>query len=223
MGLLGSALFVPVKDALGGGLERTGVVSMWLFWAILSPIGFVAITTSGSQTLGYTLVVCVALSRSALWLFDLDHTLIMQAYLEDGERAELNGAQSALYRVFWLLLSMVCMIASDPRQFWRLAELSLVVVAVASIIFSLWARSSSGPPQLQQQMQERTRQKASLPGATMVSTLPKYQEEDVRSSDCHADLIHDDETKLTQDHHRNDFAAKKQQEEALEVVNVSDF
>lgn len=176
MGLLGSALFVPVKRSLGGGLERTGVVSIWLFWIILLPTGVAALSTTSSLTLGYVLVVCVALSRSALWLFDLDHTLIMQAYLNDGERAELNGAQSALYRVFWLLLSIVCMIFSDPRQFWRLAELSMVVVATAAIIFSVWARGSSGSPVQQ--------------AATQMTPTGHSLSEEPRSPDCDVDLSH---------------------------------
>jgi solute carrier family 40 (iron-regulated transporter), member 1 len=145
MGLLGSALFVPVKDILGGGLERTGTVSIWIFWLMISPAAVVALLASSPMTLGYTLVVCVALSRSALWLFDLDHTLIMQAYLDDGERAELNGAQSALYRVFWLLLSIVCLVLSDPRDYWKLAVLSIGVVGTSALIFTAWAAASNGP------------------------------------------------------------------------------
>lgn len=139
MGLLGSALFVPVKDCFGGSLEKTGVVSMWGFWCTLLPAGAAAVYASESSVFGYVVLVCVALARVWLWLFDLDHTLIMQQYLEDGVRAELNGAQSALYRVFWVLLAVVCLFMSEPRDFKYLVFLSLFVVCTASLVFTVWA------------------------------------------------------------------------------------
>lgn len=158
MGLAGSALFVPVKRHFGESLERTGIFSIWGFWLTLVPVGIAAAaaagdnsTGGGNRIFGYTLVTCVAAARLWLWLFDLDHTLIMQVYPGDGERAELNGAQSALYRVFWLLLSIVCLIVSDPSKFRSLVFLSLAVVGSASLIFTVWALrvrvspSSCGP------------------------------------------------------------------------------
>ncbi|CUG90681.1 transmembrane protein, putative [Bodo saltans] len=187
MGLLGSALFVPVKEMLGGGLERTGSVSIWIFWVMICPAAIVALLTTSSMTLGYTLVVCVALSRSALWLFDLDHTLIMQAYLDDGERAELNGAQSALYRVFWLLLSIVCLVFSDPRDFvclvfsdprdyWKLAVLSIGVVGTSALIFTVWAAASHGP-----RLAVVTADKVEMPSRV-------FNDEEPRSPECDLDL-----------------------------------
>jgi hypothetical protein len=138
MGLLGSALFVTVRHLLGT-LERTGTTSIWLFWLTLLPVSVAAGFVNDVTTFGYVVMVCVAAARCSLWLFDLDHTLIMQVYIADGERAELNSTQSALYRVFWVLLSVVAMILSQPQQFRILALMSLAVVGTSAGVFGLWA------------------------------------------------------------------------------------
>lgn len=171
LGLLGSAMFVPAKRCFGGSLERTGIASVWAFWLNLLPLGILGaglilqhpggivglldpmLSTNVSESeqsstkwFGLALLVVVASSRCMLWLFDLDHTMIMQLYVEDGERSEINGAQSALYRVFWLLLSIATMILSHPHQFPLLAMISIGSVLGSACLFTKWALQRHSAP-----------------------------------------------------------------------------
>jgi len=142
-GLIGSFLFEYVKGCLGGSLEKTSSLTVWFFWFNLVPIGFVAYYGTVKQ-LGYALILCVTLSRCGVWLFDLSHALVMQEYVEERYRTEINSVQSATYRIFWLLQAILGLVFSDPIEYHILVYTSIGSVLFASVLVSIWAGCVSG-------------------------------------------------------------------------------
>ena len=135
-----------------GSVPQTGAVSLWAFWLFIMPAGVsfaidaingVDSTIGGLRVSPYLMLVTVALSRIWLWCFDLAECQIMQEWVEENERGTMNSVQTAMYQVFWVLLSVQGMALSDPSDFFVLAILSVATVFCAALIFTAWAASPS--------------------------------------------------------------------------------
>ena len=88
---------------------------------------------------GYVMLVAVALSRVALWSFDLAHTQIMQEYSAEAERGVIGACQTALYQIFWVILGVLGVIWNEPGQFEILTYASVISVFLAASAFTAWA------------------------------------------------------------------------------------
>jgi hypothetical protein len=129
--------FIPMRKFLGS-LERLGIVVVWSYVVLLLPIG-VAVFFLHKNLLGYAIITCLVISKLPFWSYDLCHTLLMQANVADEHRSKISSAQSAFYRIFWLLLSVLSMILSSPTQFPIMAFMSLCMVVLSAVVFTFWA------------------------------------------------------------------------------------
>eukprot|EP01065_Artemidia_motanka_P035902 TRINITY_DN43806_c0_g1_i1.p1 TRINITY_DN43806_c0_g1~~TRINITY_DN43806_c0_g1_i1.p1 ORF type:complete len:502 (+),score=148.66 TRINITY_DN43806_c0_g1_i1:106-1611(+) len=137
MGLTGTMLF-PMVLKRAGSLERAGAASVWTFFGVLFPIGVAFMISARSAR--YVMVVCVVLSRAALWSFDLSIQQIMQERIAAADRGAVNGVHSAMTQVFLMTIDVCAMLFKRPEQFWVLVSVSLTAVATGALLFTHWAR-----------------------------------------------------------------------------------
>ena len=151
LGIVGTYVYPSVLKCLRS-LPRTGSLSLWLFALFISPAGLafafekftdVDMTVHGQSVTPYIMLYAVAISRVWLWCFDLAECQIMQENIEESERGIINSVQTAMYQIFWVLLSIQGMIFSDPSEFYILTIMSVVTVCLSAMIFSLWASGQS--------------------------------------------------------------------------------
>ncbi|OQS06722.1 Ferroportin (FP) Family [Thraustotheca clavata] len=136
-GLFGTLVFPLILSCLGT-VELVGVVSVWLFWFTLAPIGATYLFYGESSFTDYTMVIAVFVSRCWLWSCDLAETQIMQEWVEPDRRGAINAMQSATSKVFFIGVLLVSVFYSDPRQFETLAFVSLGAVGSSAIGFTIW-------------------------------------------------------------------------------------
>ena len=137
-GLVGTLLFPRLMKLFGGSYEKSGLVSLWIFWLLLSP-GLIAFFVSGQSVASdYTVMISMAVSRIGLWSFDLAETQIMQTYIVEEERGILNSTQTSLYQAFYVLMQLGGIIFSHPSQFSVLVYISIFVVLGACCLYTYW-------------------------------------------------------------------------------------
>ncbi|EQC29889.1 hypothetical protein SDRG_12433 [Saprolegnia diclina VS20] len=146
-GLLGTLLF-PLLVQRIGSVERVAVVSVWLFWLTLLPVGASFLLFGQVQITDYVMIVAVLLSRAWLWSADLAETQIMQEWVEVQRRGTINAMQSATTKLFYIGMLLVSIAFADPHAFRTLVFVSLSAVLLAAIGFSTWFSTIGrfGPP-----------------------------------------------------------------------------
>ena len=123
-------------------VEKTGLMSIWIFWLLLLP-GLIAFFASGeSLVTDYTVMVSMAVSRIGLWSFDLAETQIMQEYIVEEERGIINATQTAMYQLFYVVMQLGGIIFSHPKDFSVLVYFSMFVVLFACVLYTHWYRKS---------------------------------------------------------------------------------
>ena len=137
-GLIGTMLFPKLMKMYNGSYEKSGLVSIWIFWLLLAP-GLIAFFISGESIASdYTVMVAMAVSRIGLWSFDLAQTQIMQTYIVEEERGLLNSTQTSMYQGFYVLMQIGGIIFHDPSQFAVLVYVSIFVVLGACCVYTYW-------------------------------------------------------------------------------------
>ena len=122
-------------------VEKTGLISIWIFWLLLLP-GLIAFFASGESTItDYTVMVSMAVSRIGLWSFDLAETQIMQKYIVEEERGLINATQTAMYQLFYCLMQVGGIVFPHPKDFYILVYFSMFVVFFACGLYSHWYKS----------------------------------------------------------------------------------
>ncbi|XP_010039092.2 solute carrier family 40 member 2 isoform X1 [Eucalyptus grandis] len=113
---------------------RTGLWSIWCQWTFL--IMCIASIWVQNKHLSVSMLMGgVATSRLGLWMFDLSVTQLMQDNVPECDRGAVGGVQNSLQSALDLMSSVMGIIISDPRDFWKLSLLSFLVVTSAAILY----------------------------------------------------------------------------------------
>ncbi len=137
-GLVGTVAFPALMRCTGGSMERAGLLSIWLFWSLLTP-GLVAFYLAGESTAtDYTVMGAMAVARIGLWSFDLAETQIMQEYIAEDQRGIINSTQTATYQLFYVLIQCAGIVLDKPQEFIVLVTFSIGVVLCACVCYTRW-------------------------------------------------------------------------------------
>jgi predicted MFS family arabinose efflux permease len=85
-------------------------------------------------------MVCVALSRFALYSFDLCAIQIMQAGVPETMRGVVNAAESSLTNLASMLGYALGIISPDPKHFSYLVLVSVVSVGTSAVCSTIYWR-----------------------------------------------------------------------------------
>jgi solute carrier family 40 (iron-regulated transporter), member 1 len=138
-GLVGTFLF-PRIARWAGSLLRAGLVSVWLFFALLLPCAVSFALLGESSVSDFALIGCMVLSRAGLWAFDLAETQIMQEWVGEHQRGTINGMQTATYQMFYVAIQALGMVIHDPRDFGVLVVFSVAAVGCSAVAYTVWVR-----------------------------------------------------------------------------------
>ena len=138
MGVLSTFVVVPISRSLGN--VRAGLV--FLILQLLFLLGSVAafFFSENYSSFGalYVFLAGIVLSRVGLWGYDLVEVQLLQLLVEEGQRGLINGTESSLTQLAWLVILVLGLILHHPAQFGWLVMISLDTVAMASIIYLVW-------------------------------------------------------------------------------------
>lgn len=137
MGFLGTYLYIWLTKR-SDREEKIGLISLWSFFLLLSPILFSFIIVPFTIISDYTLIISCIVSRTALWIFDLVLQSIMQRGIGERERGKINSSHTIMYQIFTLLINIFGIIFYNPENFIYLIIISLVAILSSAIVFSLW-------------------------------------------------------------------------------------
>ena len=141
-GLGGTFIFPRLVNCLGS-VERTSVVSAWLFWLSLIPVIAAFLLVGESRLSDYTMLGAMILSRAFLWSTDLAETQIMQEWVEPGRRGTINAMQTASSQIFFIAILLLGVVYHNPTQFSHLIMFSVAAVFAAACGFSIWYKKYS--------------------------------------------------------------------------------
>jgi len=105
---------------------------------------FPAVDT-GKLTVIMGLVLCVILSRTGLWGYDLSAQLIIQDEVEPELRGSFSALETSLQNVFEMLAFASTVVFARPDQFKYPAAISAVAVAASSVLYACFVRQRRGP------------------------------------------------------------------------------
>lgn len=114
---------------------RTGLWSIWSQWICLL-ICVASIWIHNNLLAAYMLMVGVATSRLGLWMFDLSVIQQMQDLVPESDRCVVGGVQNSLQSTLDLVAYVMGIIISNPRDFWKLIMVSVLVVTLAAILYT---------------------------------------------------------------------------------------
>ena len=153
-GILGTLLTPLLVNKCKISFEKSGILTIWLFWLCLLPTGIKFFTqkvlsqfnaTKNVHFLGndtsdaYIILGCMIVARCGLWAFDLVENQLMQIKVRKAERARASGVQVAVSQLFTVVINVLAMIFSTVNQFYILIFITLGVIGSACIMYTLWA------------------------------------------------------------------------------------
>jgi hypothetical protein len=129
----------------GDSIRRTGSLSVSLFFLSILPAALLFLS-GPTREIGhfgaYTILGVVSVSRFFLWQFDIAHSLLLQTEVAEEQRGVINGCQTAVYQLNWVILSVLAIYFADPALFHYLVLVSVGAVFVAAVGWSSWAATS---------------------------------------------------------------------------------
>ncbi|GBG32103.1 Solute carrier family 40 member 1 [Hondaea fermentalgiana] len=137
-GLVGTFVYPWLARRLEGGTRAAGFVSLWVFCILLLPVGILLVIEPSGEATSACMVAVVAVSRAALWAFDLAITELCQTTVPEDDRGIFSTVQTASYQFFYVFIQVLGIIAAQPRRFPYLALFSIAVVWAAGIVYSIW-------------------------------------------------------------------------------------
>ncbi|KDO30229.1 hypothetical protein SPRG_19785 [Saprolegnia parasitica CBS 223.65] len=135
-GLVGTLVFPALERSWGAAVVV--LVSIWLFWLTLLPVGVSYIAFGETRTTDIVMVVAVTVSRAWLWMTDLAETQLMQERVHESMRGAINAMQTATSKIFYIAILLLSVLCSDPAAFETLAFVSLGAVGSAALGMSIW-------------------------------------------------------------------------------------
>eukprot|EP01084_Bolivina_argentea_P256512 431923_1 len=138
-GVFGTFLTPFLHNKLDLSMELIGIITIWLFWFALIPVGIADIIIGENNIiLAYIMLACMIIARTGLWSFDLSINQLMQLMVKESVRAQVNGTQVALCQMFYMISSLLTMILHKVDQFFIVVWLTEILIFVACIVYSLW-------------------------------------------------------------------------------------
>jgi iron-regulated transporter 1 len=134
-----STLVVPFLMSRGVRPETLALGAVSLQFAFLLPTLF---TVFASETSPIVFIVCVALSRVALYSFDLSVTQIMQSVPEP-VRGVVNAAEGSLTNLASMLGYSLGIFLPDPRDFGKLVCISLLAIFASVVCSAIYWRGAN--------------------------------------------------------------------------------
>jgi iron-regulated transporter 1 len=134
-----STLVVPFLMSRGVRPETLALGAVSLQFAFLLPTLF---TVFASETSPVVFIVCVALSRVALYSFDLSVTQIMQSVPEP-VRGVVNAAEGSLTNLASMLGYSLGIFLPDPRDFGKLVCISLLAIFASVVCSAIYWRGAN--------------------------------------------------------------------------------
>ena len=122
------------------GLERAGLLSIWLQVICLAPV-FFALIFMNSYSPYFAIIVfsSISSSRFGLWAFDIIETQIMQKNISSANRGLINGVQESCMNFGELCGFAMTMIFPAAGQFVYPGSISFCFVLLAAFLFSAYA------------------------------------------------------------------------------------
>lgn len=142
-GLVGTWAFPRLKTKFGHSIAKLSVWSVWSFWFSLVPIPLVLGMVGETRASDYTLMGVFVVSRMSLWITDLAESQLMQELVEENLRGIMGACQTATCNLFFILMLVLGLIYSDPKDFVHLVLFSITSVFFSACGFSLWWRNQS--------------------------------------------------------------------------------
>ena len=141
-GILGTLIFPRLRARWNGNLRPAAAVSLLLFWVTIVPIALVYALNWKYK--GAFMLASVVFSRWGLWSFDLGITQLLQENVAKEERATISGCQAGTYQFFYIILSILAIVYSDPSLFYHLVYVSVGIITASVVVFSAWNRRGGG-------------------------------------------------------------------------------
>jgi len=140
------------------GLRGTASLAIWSQLLLLLPALAVLTVASSTDVAGapppqppwassvagvVMLCTSLALSRAALWTFDLAVSQMLQSWVSGESRTTLNGVQKALHALLGVFGLLFALAVSSPAAFGWLALGSTGVVASAGVSHTFFSKASA--------------------------------------------------------------------------------
>jgi iron-regulated transporter 1 len=132
-----STVLVPLLLSRGIRVETLALASVSMQFLCLLPT-LVTVFVPGSPPTVF--MVCVALSRFALYSFDLCAIQIMQAGVPETMRGVVNAAESSLTNLASMLGYALGIISPDPKHFSYLVLVSVISVGTSAVCSTIYWR-----------------------------------------------------------------------------------
>eukprot|EP01084_Bolivina_argentea_P020336 37821_1 len=138
-GIFGTIIEPYLKNNLGLTLELIGLITIICYWFTLLPVGIGDIIVGDHKiSIAYLMLICMMVSRCSLWAFDLAFKQLMQVKVNPIFRGQINGTQSAICQIFYMMSSVLTMIFHTVDQFFILVWVTLIVTLFACVVYFLW-------------------------------------------------------------------------------------
>eukprot|EP01065_Artemidia_motanka_P024570 TRINITY_DN293_c4_g1_i1.p1 TRINITY_DN293_c4_g1~~TRINITY_DN293_c4_g1_i1.p1 ORF type:complete len:589 (+),score=163.65 TRINITY_DN293_c4_g1_i1:119-1885(+) len=154
MGIVGTRCFPALMRLLGqgerdealrqGALPHAGMLSVWMFWLMLLPVGVSFAVMGGHALEAWIMLGSVTVSRAALWMFDSTIQQLMQERIPAEIRGLVSGTHTSVCNLMLVLLGALGMVFSQPVQFTNLVVVSVANVFIAAFLYTYWYARQPG-------------------------------------------------------------------------------
>mmetsp|Transcript_19398 Transcript_19398/g.34567 ORF Transcript_19398/g.34567 Transcript_19398/m.34567 type:complete len:708 (+) Transcript_19398:87-2210(+) len=136
LGLVGTFAYPALCKFLGNSPASAGLLTVWLFWFTMLPIAVVMVAAPDATETA--IMVSMAASRIWLWSFDMAITELGQTMVSEQNRGLFGTVETSMSQLFYVVVQLAGMLSPDPSHFTSFVWASLVVVFIASGIYSYW-------------------------------------------------------------------------------------
>ncbi|KAL7747360.1 hypothetical protein RI367_007263 [Sorochytrium milnesiophthora] len=152
MGMRGSSVFMGFAATFAAphlvhriGSIRTGLWSIWTQLMMLLPVAAALywLSTGAASGLSSSIMLFagMALSRFALWSFDLAHTQILQEHVAPDVAGVVNGMHFAMCNLGDFFSNIMTIVWHRPSTFWIPGVLSVLSVFAGAVCYTVFART----------------------------------------------------------------------------------
>lgn len=123
------------------GLENSGLLGIW----IQNFCNFIAICcflfVDQNIFFVYLFLFFIIISRIGLWTFDLVEVQIMQEYIQENQRGIINGVESSLTNLAYLIIFGIATIFHKPKEYFIIVFFSYIILFISSILYTIWVKN----------------------------------------------------------------------------------
>jgi len=153
-GLLGAWIFPYLrgsKEREKMKLEAIGLLSIWIWFAFIAPIGIVLVMKQerlvdiSPINLGYILLFFVVVGRMWLWTFDLAENQLLQERVREDIRGRISSVQTGLSQLFTVVVYSLGLVFHTPEQFPILCYTSVSGICLSALCYTVWYQRYKDP------------------------------------------------------------------------------